>query len=47
MNRILTFHISRWDGAVCRAMAIASSVDLLGRYANYSGFSVSGKMEVI
>jgi hypothetical protein len=33
MNSILTqvFLSSRWDRAVCRVMAIASSVDLLGR----------------
>ena len=26
--------MSRWDSAVCSVLAIASSVDLLGRYAN-------------
>jgi hypothetical protein len=31
----------------CSAMAIASSVDLLGRYANCSGFRVLVKVEVI
>jgi hypothetical protein len=36
MNSILTlvFLLSRWDKAVCSVMAIVSSVDLLGRYAN-------------
>ena len=37
---------SRWDRAMCSAMAIASSVDLLGRYANCSGSRVSGKVEM-
>ena len=41
MNRIIiyVFLLSRWDRAVCSAMAmaIASSVDLLGQYANLSG----------
>ena len=37
--------MNRWDRGVCSAMA--SSVDLLGRYANCSGARVSGKVEVI
>ena len=46
MNSILTyvFLLSRWVRAVLSAIEIASSVDLLGRYANWSGSRVSGIM---
>ena len=49
MNSILTwvFLLSRWDRAVCSAMAIALSVDLFGRYANGGCSRVAGKVEVI
>ena len=44
---ILVFILSRWDRAVCSAMAIASSLDLLGRYENCSRSRVSDKVEEI
>ena len=46
MNSILTqvFLLSRWERAVWTAIEIASSVDLFGRYANWSGSRVSGIM---
>ena len=45
MNNILTqvFLLSRW----VRAIEIASSMDLLGWYAHWSGSRVSGMMELI
>ena len=36
--------LSRWERAVWSAIEIASSVDLLGRCANWSGSRVSGIM---
>ena len=49
MNSILmhVFLLSRWERAVWSAIEIASSVDLLGQYANWSGSRVSGRVEVI
>ena len=46
MNSILTkvFLFSRWERAVWSAIEMASSVDLLGRYENWSGSLVSGIM---
>ena len=46
MNSILTlvFLLSSWERAVWNAIEIASSEDLLGRYANWSGSRVSGIM---
>ena len=46
MNSILTevFLLSRWERAVWSAIEIALSVDLFGRYANWSGSMVSGIM---
>ena len=43
MNSILTsvFLLSRWERAVWSAIEIASSVGLLGRYANWSGIDVT------
>jgi hypothetical protein len=38
------FLLSRWGRAVWIAIEIASSVNLLGRYANWSGSRVSGIM---
>jgi hypothetical protein len=35
------FLLSRWDRAVWSAIEIAPSVDLLGRYMNWSGSRVS------
>ena len=35
---------SRWEKAVLSAIEIVSSVNLLGHYANWSGFRVSGMM---
>ncbi len=36
---------SRWERAVCRVKAIASSVERLLRYANCSGSSEAGSTE--
>jgi hypothetical protein len=36
--------LSRWERAVWGAIELASSVDLLGRFANWSGSRVSGMM---
>jgi hypothetical protein len=46
MNSILTyvFLLSRWERAMWFAMEIASSLNLLGRYANWNGSRVSGIM---
>ena len=37
MNSILewVFHLSRWERVVWSAIKMTSSVDLLGRYANW------------
>ena len=49
MNSILTyvFPLSRWVRAVCVVRAMASSVDLLDRYANCIGSRVGGSEEQI
>ncbi len=39
------FLFSRWERAVCRVKAIASSVERLLRYANFSGSSEAGSTE--
>ena len=46
MNNILTlvFLLSRWERPVWSAIEMASSVELLGRDANWSGSRVSGIM---
>ena len=47
MNSILTyvFPLSRWERAACMVRAMASSVDLLDRYANCIGSRVGGSKE--
>ena len=49
MNSILTyvFPLSRWERAVCIVRAMASSVDLLDRYANCIGSRVGDSEEQI
>ena len=39
--------MSKWERAVWRAIEIASSVDLLMQYANWTGSRVSGIMVLI
>ena len=41
---VLNAELSRWERAVWTGIETASSVDLLGRYANWSRSRVSGIM---